>query len=174
MNYDIIVAGFGGQGVMIIGKMIAFAAMKEGKNVSWFPSYGPEMRGGTANCTVVISDEEVGSPIVTHPDMVVAMNLPSFDRFEKDVKPGGVMVYNSSMGNFKPRRTDIEYIGMAANDLANELGNPRVGNIIILGAVSKKLPLKEESYRLAMEDALHRPELMPLNLKAFDLGRHGK
>ena len=84
------------------------------------------------------------------------------------------MVYNSSMGNFKPRRTDIEYIGMAANDLANELGNSRVGNIIILGAVSKKLPLKEESYRLAMEDALHRPELMPLNLKAFDLGRHGK
>lgn len=174
MKYDIIVAGFGGQGVMIIGKMIAFAAMKEGKNVSWFPSYGPEMRGGTANCTVVVSDDEVGSPIVTHPDMVVAMNLPSYDRFEKDIKSGGFMVYNCSMGDFKQRRDDIEYIGMAANDMANDLGNSKVGNIIILGALSQKLPLKEESYRLAMEDALHRPELMPLNLKAFNLGRQGK
>ncbi|HCM18297.1 MAG TPA: 2-oxoacid:ferredoxin oxidoreductase subunit gamma, partial [Firmicutes bacterium] len=113
MKYDIIVAGFGGQGVMIIGKMIAFAAMKEGKNVSWFPSYGPEMRGGTANCTVVVSDEEVGSPLVLHPDMVIAMNLPSYDRFEKDLKPGGYLVYNSSMGDFKKRRDDIEYIGLA-------------------------------------------------------------
>lgn len=170
MNHEMVFAGFGGQGVMMIGKMVTFAAMKDGKNVSWFPSYGPEMRGGTANCTVVVSDEEVGSPIVTDPTVVVAMNGPSFDRYEKDVRPGGLMLYNASMVDRKPSRTDISYVGVPAAEVANEVGNARVANIIIYGALAKRLPFAESSFVAAMEDALHKPELMPLNMKAFKRG----
>jgi len=116
-------AGFGGQGVMLMGQLLTYAGMLDGKQVSWMPSYGPEMRGGTANCTVIIADEEVGSPLVTSPDAVVALNLPSLDKFEDIVKPGGLLIYNSSLINRPPTRTDIRIIAVEANDIAQGLVN---------------------------------------------------
>lgn len=170
MNYEMIFAGFGGQGVMLLGKMVTFAAMNEGKSVSWFPSYGPEMRGGTANCTVVISDEEVGSPIVSDPNVAVTMNVPSFELYEKAVRPGGTMIYNSSMIDRKPTRSDIKYVAVPANDIATEIGNPRAANLVVLGALSRHLPFSDKSYEAAIEDALHKPEFMAVNVQAFKRG----
>ena len=110
MQNDVIMAGFGGQGILLIGKMLAYAGMHEGKEVSWLPSYGPEMRGGTANCTVVISDRPVGSPVIRSPRAVVAMNLPSLDKFEPDVRPGGLLLINSSLIDRKTTRDDVTVI----------------------------------------------------------------
>ncbi|MEE4270803.1 MAG: 2-oxoacid:acceptor oxidoreductase family protein [Thermoanaerobaculales bacterium] len=134
MQNDVIMAGFGGQGILLIGKMLAYAGMHEGKEVSWLPSYGPEMRGGTANCTVVISDRPVGSPVIRSPRVVVAMNLPSLDKFESDVRPGGVLLINTSLINRPSTRDDITVIEVPANQIANELGNPRGANMVALGA----------------------------------------
>jgi 2-oxoglutarate ferredoxin oxidoreductase subunit gamma len=131
---DVIMAGFGGQGILLIGKMLAYAGMREGKEVSWLPSYGPEMRGGTANCTVVISDRPVGSPVIQSPRAVLAMNLPSLDKFEPDVRPGGLLLVNTSLIERKPVRTDVTVIEVPANQIANELGNPRGANMVALGA----------------------------------------
>jgi 2-oxoglutarate ferredoxin oxidoreductase subunit gamma len=134
MQNDVIMAGFGGQGILLIGKMLAYAGMREGKEVSWLPSYGPEMRGGTCNCTVVISDRPVGSPVIRSPRAVVAMNLPSLDKFESDVRPDGVLIINTSLINRDAGRSDVSVIQVAANDIANELGNPRGANMVALGA----------------------------------------
>jgi 2-oxoglutarate ferredoxin oxidoreductase subunit gamma len=134
MQNDVIMAGFGGQGILLIGKMLAYAGMHEGKEVSWLPSYGPEMRGGTANCTVVISDRPVGSPVIRSPRAVVAMNLPSLDKFEPDVRPGGLLLINSSLINRKTTRDDVTVIEVPANEIANELGNRRGANMVALGA----------------------------------------
>ena len=134
MQNDVIMAGFGGQGILLIGKMLAYAGMHEGKEVSWLPSYGPEMRGGTANCTVVISDRPVGSPVIRSPRAVVAMNLPSLDKFEPDVRPGGILLINSSLINRKSTRDDLTVIEVPANEIANELGNRRGANMVALGA----------------------------------------
>jgi 2-oxoglutarate ferredoxin oxidoreductase subunit gamma len=134
MQNDVIMAGFGGQGILLIGKMLAYAGMHEGKQVSWLPSYGPEMRGGTANCTVVISDRPVGSPVIRSPRAVVAMNLPSLDKFEPDVRPGGLLLINTSLINRKAVRDDLTVIDVPANEIANELGNRRGANMVALGA----------------------------------------
>jgi 2-oxoglutarate ferredoxin oxidoreductase subunit gamma len=134
MQNDVIMAGFGGQGILLIGKMLAYAGMREGKEVSWLPSYGPEMRGGTANCTVVISDRPVGSPVIQSPRAVVAMNLPSLDKFEPDVRPGGLLLVNTSLIERKPTRDDVTVIEVPANQIANELGNRRGANMVALGA----------------------------------------
>jgi len=134
MQNDVIMAGFGGQGILLIGKMLAYAGMHEGKEVSWLPSYGPEMRGGTANCTVVISDRPVGSPVIRSPRAVVAMNLPSLDKFEPDVRPGGLLLINTSLINRKAARDDLTIIEVPANQIANELGNRRGANMVALGA----------------------------------------
>ena len=134
MQKDVIMAGFGGQGILLIGKMLAYAGMREGKEVSWLPSYGPEMRGGTANCTVVISDRPVGSPVIQSPRAVVAMNLPSLDKFEPDVRPGGLLLVNTSLIERKPTRNDVTVIEVPANQIANELGNRRGANMVALGA----------------------------------------
>jgi 2-oxoglutarate ferredoxin oxidoreductase subunit gamma len=134
MQNDVIMAGFGGQGILLIGKMLAYAGMREGKEVSWLPSYGPEMRGGTANCTVVISDRPVGSPVIQSPRAVLAMNLPSLDKFEPDVRPGGLLLVNTSLIERKPARSDVTVIEVPANQIANELGNPRGANMVALGA----------------------------------------
>jgi len=134
MQNDVIMAGFGGQGILLIGKMLAYAGMHEGKEVSWLPSYGPEMRGGTANCTVVISDRPVGSPVIRSPRVVVAMNLPSLDKFEPDVRPGGVLIINTSLINRPSARDDVTVIDVPANGIANDLGNPRGANMVALGA----------------------------------------
>jgi len=134
MQSDVIMAGFGGQGILLIGKMLAYAGMHEGKEVSWLPSYGPEMRGGTANCTVVISDRPVGSPVIRSPRAVLAMNLPSLDKFEPDVRPGGLLLINTSLIARKSTRDDVTVIDVPANEIANELGNRRGANMVALGA----------------------------------------
>jgi 2-oxoglutarate ferredoxin oxidoreductase subunit gamma len=134
---EAIFAGFGGQGVMLMGQMLAYAGMYEGKNVSWFPSYGPEMRGGTANCSVVVSDEPVGSPVISEPSVLVAMNRPSMEKFEAMIKPGGILFYNSSLIDIKPKRTDIKVVAIPANDIATELGNTKVANMVVIGAILK-------------------------------------
>ncbi len=134
MNEEIIFSGFGGQGALFAGQLLAYSALDSGLHVTWIPSYGPEMRGGTAHCTVVISDEEIGSPLVRHPQSVVALNLPSFEKYEPLIKPGGLMVYNESLIPAKPTRTDIRYIAVKANDIAEELGNVRMANVVLLGA----------------------------------------
>jgi 2-oxoglutarate ferredoxin oxidoreductase subunit gamma len=134
MTHEIIMAGFGGQGVMAMGKILAEAALKEGKNVSWLPSYGPEMRGGTANCNVIISEDPVGAPVVTEATAALILNRPSLDKFEKDVIPGGALIINSSLIDQKSKRDDIKVYYVPANDIANELGNGKIANMVMLGA----------------------------------------
>jgi 2-oxoglutarate ferredoxin oxidoreductase subunit gamma len=134
MLEEIVIAGFGGQGVMSLGQLIAYAGMLEGKGVSWLPSYGPEQRGGTANCAVVVSDEPVGSPLVTAPSTAIVLNNPSFDKFEPLVRPGGRLIINSSLVTRVSNRNDIKVLEVSATDLANDLGNARVANMILLGA----------------------------------------
>ncbi|MGG3467233.1 2-oxoacid:acceptor oxidoreductase family protein [Neobacillus pocheonensis] len=134
MLEEIIIAGFGGQGVMSMGQLIAYAGMLEGKGVSWLPSYGPEQRGGTANCAVVVSDEPVGSPLVTRPSTAIVLNNPSFDKFEQKVRSGGLLIVNSSLVTRVSDREDIKIIEVTATDMANDLGNSRVANMILLGA----------------------------------------
>jgi 2-oxoglutarate ferredoxin oxidoreductase subunit gamma len=131
-------AGFGGQGMLLMGQFLAYAGMLENKHVSWLPSYGPEMRGGTANCSVVVSDKPIASPVITKASCVVAMNRPSLDKFEQTVKPGGLLIVNSSLIDRKATREDIEVMYIPANEIAEELGNAKVANIVILGAYLEK------------------------------------
>ena len=141
MEKTFIFAGFGGQGMLLIGKFVAMACMLDGKHVSWLPSYGPEMRGGTANCSVIVSDEPVASPLVDKADVIVAMNRPSLDKFEEHVKPGGVLVVNSSIIDRKAVRDDITGVYCDANGVADSVGNPKGANVAILGAVMEKAPI---------------------------------
>ena len=140
MTKQYIFAGFGGQGMLLIGKFLAMASMLEGKHVSWLPSYGPEMRGGTANCSVTVSDEPVASPMVEKADAIIAMNRPSLDKFESHVKPGGVLVINSSIIDRKAERDDIQVVYCDANKIAEAVGNPKGANVAILGALMAKDP----------------------------------
>ncbi|MEA4969615.1 MAG: 2-oxoacid:acceptor oxidoreductase family protein [Candidatus Pelethousia sp.] len=163
-------AGSGGQGVILMGQMVAYAAMEEEREVTFLPSYGPEMRGGTANCTVVVSDTPVSSPLIYEADVVVAMNLPSLTRFEPLVKPGGKLFYNSSIIPQAPGRTDIEAVAVAANDIAAELGNARAANMVMLGAVVHGANVAGDE---AMDKVLQKvfsggkAKLLELNRKAF-------
>ncbi len=141
MTKEFIFAGFGGQGMLLIGKFLAMACMLDGKHVSWLPSYGPEMRGGTANCSVIVSDDDVASPLVDMADCIVAMNLPSLDKFEDHVKPGGTLVINSSIIERKSTRTDINVVYCDAMKIAEEVGNPKGANVAILGALLQKEPV---------------------------------
>lgn len=173
MQTEIIIAGFGGQGVLFCGQLLAYAGMDEGKEITWIPSYGPEMRGGTANCTVVISDEEIGSPFVHNPTAVIAMNRPSLDKYEALVKPGGVLVINTSMTDRKAVRKDIKVIEIAANSEAENLGDQRMANMILLGALLANLPvLPQESIKRALKG--HLPErhhkLLEKNFEALQEG----
>lgn len=173
MQTDIIVAGFGGQGVLFTGQLLSYAAMDEGREVTWIPSYGPEMRGGTANCTVIISDEEIGSPMVRNPQAVIAMNLPSLDKYEALVKPGGVLVVNSSIIERDVTRTDIKAVMVPGNDIAERIGDRRMTNMVLLGALIANLPVLPLE---AIEKALkgHLPErhhrLLPLNYQCLREG----
>lgn len=173
MQTEIIVAGFGGQGVLFAGQLMAYAAMDEGLETTWIPSYGPEMRGGTANCTVIISDEEIGSPLVRNPQAVIAMNLPSLDKYEPLVKPGGVLVVNSSIIDRKATRTDIKVVEVPGNEIAERMGDRRMTNMVMLGALLANLPvLKPDAIQRAWEK--HLPErmqkLLPANLQAMKEG----
>lgn len=132
-QYEVTWAGFGGQGIMTAGQLLAYAGMKENKKVVWLPSYGPEMRGGTAYCTVVISDVRIGSPIINNPSCVCAFNRPSFDKFSPRVKPGGLLIVNSSLIDVRSERTDLTQILVPANDMAIKAGNPKGANIVVLG-----------------------------------------
>jgi 2-oxoglutarate ferredoxin oxidoreductase subunit gamma len=173
MNLGIIMAGFGGQGVMAMGQALCYAGLAEGNEVSWLPSYGPEMRGGTANCTVIVSDEPVGSPVVSQPDAVIIMNRPSLEKFEPMVKPGGLIVVNSSLCDKAPSRQDVRVVALPATDLAGELGDIRVANMVALGAFLKVQPVVSlESVVEALKKNLppHRQKLVPLNKKALELG----
>jgi 2-oxoglutarate ferredoxin oxidoreductase subunit gamma len=138
MTTKVIIAGFGGQGVVLMGTLLSYSAMVEGKHTTFFPSYGAEMRGGTANCSVVVSDDEIASPVVNRPDCVVAMNIASLEKFESRVRPGGIIFVNSSLIKRKVERDDVEEIRIPANDIAEELGSSRAANMVILGGILKK------------------------------------
>lgn len=141
MQYEFIFSGFGGQGALFAGQILAYSAMDAGKEVTWIPSYGPEMRGGTANCTVIVSDEEIGSPLVKNPTAVVAMNLPSLDKYEPMVASGGVLIVNSSMVDRQPTRTDIKTVMVPGNELAEQIAEKRLTNMVLLGALLANLPV---------------------------------
>ena len=141
MHEEIIFAGFGGQGVLFAGQLLAYTALAEGKHVTWIPSYGPEMRGGTANCTVVVSDEPIGSPVCQNPSICVVFNNPSAEKYEPLVKPGGLLVVNESMIVHPPQRADIEIVLLPATAAATELGQAKITNMVLLGALLARRPL---------------------------------
>lgn len=168
----IIIAGFGGQGVLSLGQFIAYAALYENKAVTWLPSYGPEMRGGTANCSVVVDDTEVASPIIAVPDTLIAMNKPSLDKFKNQVRPGGLIIVNSSLISDKVERTDVTTIYVPANELAHEAGNDKTANIVVLGAYMKYSNLFPREVMLSTIEKVFyaKPKVIPVNQKAFDIG----
>jgi 2-oxoglutarate ferredoxin oxidoreductase subunit gamma len=155
MENSIIIAGFGGQGVLFAGQLLAYAGMDAGRHVTWIPSYGPEMRGGTAHCVVIISDEPVGAPIVARPDIAVVLNKPSFDKYEPLVKPGGLLVVNRSLVEDESTRTDIDIIYVAANAIAEEWGTAKMMNMAAVGALLAARPvLPLETVEQALVDHL--------------------
>ena len=173
MQTEILIAGFGGQGVLFAGQLLSYAAMDSGRMVTWIPSYGPEMRGGTANCTVIISDEEIGSPLVRHPAAVIAMNLPSLDKYEQEIKSGGVLVVNSSMVNRSVTRPDIKVLMIPGNAIAESLSDKRMTNMVLLGGLLANLPvLTVESIEKALQEHLpaRHHKLLPMNFKALRQG----
>lgn len=177
MTHEFILSGFGGQGIMLIGQLLIQAGLEEGRHVSWIPSYGPEMRGGTAYCSVIVSDELIGCPVVGEPSLVLAMNLPSKERFENQVRPSGYMIVNSSLVSEKVTRTDIKGFSVPLNELAQQAGHDRMLNTVALGAICAAVnPVKKESVSKAMvklfgKKAVENPKLIEMNMKAFELGR---
>lgn len=177
MYQGIRISGFGGQGVVSAGILLAQAGLEDGKGVSWFPSYGPEMRGGTANCSVVVSDGEVYTPVVSRPDTVIVLNEPSLAKFEHLVKPGGLMIVNSSLVNSKVTRMDIQTIYIPCNELAEKAGNARAANLIALGAYSAATgAVTIDGISAAMKKVFKRakPEVLELNRKTLEAGANYK
>jgi 2-oxoglutarate ferredoxin oxidoreductase subunit gamma len=173
MTEEAIFAGFGGQGVLSMGMMLAYSGMIEGKEVCWMPSYGPEMRGGTANCTTIVSDEMISSPIISQFDTVVALNQPSVDKFEDKIKSGGSIIYDSSNILEPPTREDLNIYAIPGSDEALKLKNMKVLNMIILGAfIQARGTVKPETVIEALKEVLpeRHHKLIPLNEKAFNVG----
>ena len=173
MTHEILISGFGGQGVLFAGKCLAYEGLEENKQVSWLPSYGPEMRGGTASCGVIISDEPVGSPIVSKPTILIAMNLPSLDRFEKETVVGGKIFVDSTLVAREVERKDVDAFYIPATRLANELGTPTLANMIILGKMIKETGLVTlESATEAMKHVVSakKANLLEANVKALQTG----
>ena len=174
MTREYLFAGFGGQGLLFSGKVLAYKALIEEKNVSWLPSYGPEMRGGTANCSVIVSDEPVATPLIANPDVLVAMNLPSLDKYEETVKPGGIIIVDSSLIERKVARTDVEVYYLPSTAMATELGAPTLANMILTG---KLLEITGEYNEETVDKALGKcisarhQDLLELNHKAMQIGR---
>lgn len=171
---EIIIAGFGGQGVLSMGQVLAYAAMVGGLETSWMPSYGPEMRGGTANCTVIISEAPISSPLVSDYDTAIVLNQPSLDKFESRVKPGGLLLYERSSIVTPPARTDIKVVEIPAAETANEMGKKQVANMIMVGAFLAIHPLlKEQDVVDALKQVLpeRHHKLIPLNIEAFEKGK---
>jgi len=173
MEEKLIIAGFGGQGVMAMGQLLTYSGMIEDKNVSWLPSYGPEMRGGTANCNVTISTEPVGSPVVVEATTAVVLNLPSLDKFESSVIPGGNLLINSSLIARKAQRDDLNVYYIPANDIAMEVGSLRAANMVLLGALIEITGvIKEESVVEAFGKVFGetKAHLLPMNMEALKRG----
>ena len=173
MDSNVLIAGFGGQGVLLIGQLFANACMNEGLNVTWFPAYGAEMRGGTVNCTVCLSDEEVACAYVDKPINVIALNGPSFERFESQVVSGGTMIVNSSLVKSEPKRKDITYKFVPMTEIATNLGNPKMANVVSLGAFIKALPfVKRETIIDVMKARLNgkKAQMLEDNILALEKG----
>ncbi|TRZ65626.1 2-oxoacid:ferredoxin oxidoreductase subunit gamma [bacterium] len=174
MTEEIIIAGFGGQGVLSMGQTLGYAAMVEGKNVTWMPSYGPEMRGGTANCITIVSNETISSPILSIFDTAIVLNQPSMEKFESKVKPNGIIVYESTNILHASERTDIDIYAIPASDAANKLNNIKVANMVLLGAYLAKRPVVEidsiiEALKKVLPERYHN--LLPLNREALMTGK---
>ncbi len=177
MHTEIVLAGFGGQGVLLIGKLLAYAGMKVGLEVTWMPAYGPEMRGGTCNCTVVLSDRPIGSPISKSPHGLIALNLPSLDKFEPAVRPGGIIAVNTSLINRLPQRSDVTVVAVPANEIAIECGSAKAANMVALGAYlgASGVADQEQVKAIIAESFAAKPALVALNhaalARGFTLGR---
>ncbi len=173
MQADIIVSGFGGQGVLFAGQLLAHCALDNQMEVTWFPSYGPEMRGGTAHCTVIVADEAIGSPIVRHPTAAIVMNLPSLDKYEPLVVAEGVLVINSSLVDRAAERSDISIVEVPANEIAEEIGDRRLANLVMVGALLQRLPvftLDQLAGALDKHIPEKRRDLLDANLEALQRG----
>jgi 2-oxoglutarate ferredoxin oxidoreductase subunit gamma len=170
---QILFAGFGGQGVLSMGKFLTYAAMGAGKNVSWLPSYGAEMRGGTANCLVTIAEEEISSPLTDNPGMAIIMNRPSMDRFEEKVKPNGTLIINSSMVDRPPLRDDLNIYKLPVNQIADEMGNSGAANMILLGACLQKTNVVSVEQALELFEVIFKGKkesVIQRNREAFLIG----
>ena len=173
-NLNILYAGFGGQGVLFAGKVLAYAGLMEGLEVSWLPSYGPEMRGGTANCSICLSDRPIGSPLVTQPDVLVALNLPSLDKFVDAVVPGGIIIVDSSLIDKKVERDDVKVFYVPATSLAEENGVKGLANIITVGKLFQETHfVEEESLLKAIEKCVppRKAQMVEFNKKAIAIGQ---
>ncbi len=174
MTREYLFAGFGGQGLLFSGKVLAYKGLIEGKQVSWLPSYGPEMRGGTANCSVIISDDPVGAPIVSNPDVLVAMNLPSLDKYEGAVTPGGYIFVDSTLIERKVARTDVNVFYVPATKLASDSGASTLANMILVGKLLRELgDFNEETVSAALGKCIsaRHADLLEMNHKAMEIGR---
>ena len=171
-QYEVMFAGFGGQGIMTAGQLLAYAGIEEGKQVAWIPSYGPEMRGGTAYCTVVVSDVRIGSPIVTNPTSICVFNRPSFDKFEPRVKPHGLFIVNSSLIDVTSKRQDLTQLLVPANDMAIRAGNVKAANIAVLGAfVGASGVVDYTTIKKVLTDKMSRKaSILKVNLKVLEEG----
>jgi 2-oxoglutarate ferredoxin oxidoreductase subunit gamma len=173
MHEEIIFAGFGGQGVLFAGQLLAYTALAKGKHVTWIPSYGPEMRGGTANCTVVVSDEPIGSPVCKHPSIAVVFNNPSLEKYEETITPGGLLVVNESMIVTQPSRDDLEIVLLPATTAATQLGNVKVTNVILLAAMLARRPIVSvETVQAVLVEKLgtRKAKLHEVNIAALKRG----
>ena len=173
-EYRVILAGFGGQGILFAGKIMAYTGLIEDRELSWLPSYGPEMRGGTCNCSVSISDEPIGSPLVVEPNILLAMNQPSLEKFENAVVPGGTIFVDSSLINRLPERTDVKVFNIPATNIAEENGLKGLGNVIMVGKIFKETGFcKEETLEAAIRKVVpaRKATMVDLNLKALEIGK---
>ena len=173
MTTKFLIAGFGGQGVLFAGKCLAYEGLYDGKQVSWLPSYGPEMRGGTANCSVILSDEPVGSPIVSNPDVLIAMNLPSLDKYEETIEKGGKVFVDSTLISRKVVRKDIDAFYIPATKLAQELGIPTLANMLIIGKMIKEtgiVTLEKACEAMKKVVSARHQDLLDANIKALNAG----
>jgi 2-oxoglutarate ferredoxin oxidoreductase subunit gamma len=170
---EVVMAGFGGQGVMTVGQLLAFTAMDEGKQVVWIPSYGPEMRGGTANCTVVVSEGRIGSPIINNPQSACVFNRPSLDKFGALLRPGGLLLINSSLIDITSGRDDITEFNVPINDVAIKLGNPKVANMVMLSAfvAATGVVSFKTLEKMLVEKMGHKQELLDINRRALEEGQ---
>ncbi|MBO7699601.1 MAG: 2-oxoacid:acceptor oxidoreductase family protein [Eubacteriaceae bacterium] len=172
MTENILIAGFGGQGILFTGKVLAYKGLLEGRNLSWLPSYGPEMRGGTANCGVILSDEPVGSPIVNHPDVLIAMNLPSLDKYEKEVVPGGKIFVDSALIERKVERTDVDVYYVPVTKMAKDNATPGLANMIMLGKVLKECGMRTDDIEETLKKVIpaKHADLFDANMSCIRLG----